>query len=1192
MKNKRTALFHSIVSLLLCVSMLVGTTFAWFTDSVTTGINTIASGVLDVELYHSNAAVSNERVDSNTKLFMDLQGKPILWEPGVVSYENLRITNEGDLALAYQLAINTANENYIIDLSGAQYGLSQILKVGVVENGITATDRAGVVASVEDTNWTTLANFLRNGSLLPEGEGESEKTWGIVIYWEPGENDNLWNLNNGKRLNEGTELSIDLGVKLIATQMESESDSFNNEYDSNAKAEFFPGFQGGSADVAVTANDEGLTTDEVAMDGGDVSAVIPAGVHVAEGTNTLALSVNLKGASEANIQLSENEEMRPLDVHIDGVAAGNTTPMLITLKHYLSTGINTGALRLYHVENGVPVAMTQVANPINHNEFSYDPLTGDVTLALASFSEVAVIANNDNTWNGDAEAWTGSGTEADPYLIATAGHMAHFRNLVDGGNTFAGKYVKLNNNITLSNVNFDPIGWGYDYDGYTPNGMTFNGTFDGGNNFIFNLKQNGWEENDCGKTYSYGMDGGGLFASVVDATIQNLKISGADIVMECIDMGVLVGYSQGNCKYINIEIYNAKIANYQRSTGGVVGEVTCRRDENGKPVYEESVHTFENVKVHNDVVVGSLWGDFDASCGGVIGGRWDKDNTTKVVMDKVDVRCRLDVYNDVTAAYQWHAYRRAGMLIGNTDLGYGENRLAQAPFLTCTNVDIYYGDWANYTYCQFTNQSDASGNGLWYNNYPWVRVQAGENCSAYSNVRYGHPIINGNAVTDGNHSHDKDNGDECGASRPFNQLYGGGQGVYGQHTHPGVTVKNYRYSITYVNDSKVLAIKYVTDGEGVINPKDHDDQAEKLVAEWADKNITGSWEFGGWMNAGSTKVENIAADNTKDIVLYPYFNKPYTARFVDQQGNVIAWCLFHAEDLSMIEATKETAEDALPNPGEDLEFDYWAVQITDNEGNVTSSETYDKSKFAGYTHDVTIYPVYLYKGDVNLVPVDNDSDGIVNYYQVAGYSNPDGQAMVEIPASVNGIPIRQINENAFSSYDGVHSIVVPNGVTIGKNAFTSGNSFGRGEEITIYFEGTKAQWDALEKLDGWNYGIGTNSRVFFIKDGKVNTEEGYLEVNSNKWVAKTDFAAVKEQYTGHCDCKESTTGDNAHIYVDANGNVMKHNDAGTPVNNSGVEIYLKESGALFWKEYTLTDGSNTYYRFRPDAIYWEDVTVN
>ena len=139
MKRKNQFLY-SVLSLLLCVAMLMGTTYAWFTDSVESGLNTIAAGNLDVELYHSNAAVQNEKVDASTELFMDLNGKDILWEPGVVSYENLRVVNEGDLALAYQLALNTANENYIVDpATGAQYGLSQVLQVGVVEGGTDST---------------------------------------------------------------------------------------------------------------------------------------------------------------------------------------------------------------------------------------------------------------------------------------------------------------------------------------------------------------------------------------------------------------------------------------------------------------------------------------------------------------------------------------------------------------------------------------------------------------------------------------------------------------------------------------------------------------------------------------------------------------------------------------------------------------------------------------------------------------------------------------------------------------------------------------------------------------------------------------------------------------------------------------------------------------------------------------------
>lgn len=1196
MKHKRRtkrALINSVISLLICFSMLLGTTFAWFTDEVVSGMNTISAGNLDVELYHSNAAVSNERVDSTTKLFLDLQGDTILWEPGVVSYENLSIANEGDLALAYQMAINTANENFVMEDNTARYGLSQILKVGVVPNGITATDRASVVASVDAANWTTLENFLYSGNLLPEGVGESETVLGVVIYWEAGENDNRWNLNNGKTLNEGDVLSIDLGIELVATQKDNEADSFNEEYDKNAPAELFSGFQGGIANAIVSADDRSLTTAEVAIAGGDVSAVIPEGVKIADETTSLKLSVDLKEVSEANIQLNENEEMRPLDVHIEGVAEDNDTPMLITLKHYLSAGINTGALRMYHVENGATVAMTQVTNPVNHNEFSYDPLTGDVTLALASFSEVAVVADTNNPWDGTTEtAYTGNGTEADPYLIANADQLAYFRTQVDNGNSFEGKFVKLNNNIYLSNQNFDPIGWGYknaahnrkDVAGNNMSGKVFMGTFDGNGKTIFDLYQSGWDlEETNGIDYTYTNCGFGLFAAASGATFKDLTINGAFVRVECVEAGVLVGLSQNSCTYNNIEIHNAKIANYQRPAGGLIGEVSG-----------EGTTTITGVTIGSDVVVGSLWGDFDAPCGGVIGARWDDaGEDPQIKMTNVEVGCRMDVYSDVTSAYQWYAYRRAGMLIGNTELTAENNEhLAAAPFLTCENVKIYYGDWAAYHYCQFTNQDDS-----WCNNYPWVRVEAGENCSAYSNPRYGQPVIGGVTVSSDNHNC---TGEHLMELR-FNQLYGGGQGVYGQPKHDGVEIVNYRYSITYVNDYQVLAIKYVTETGAVSTANG---AAQDLVEKWASANITGTWNFGGWMNAGSTKVETIPAGNTNNIVLYPYFNKPYTARFVDQQGNVIAWCFFHAEDTSKLEPTRAIAEAALPDLGEQLKFDYWEVQRTNNEGNVISKVEYNKDAFADYEQDVTIYPVYKYEGDVKLIPVDTDSDGIINYYQVAGYSNPNGQALVKIPDSVNGIPVTEINGGAFSSYDGVHSIIIPKDVTnIGNNAFAEKWGIGDGgETITIYYAGSYADWLKIEPSFGsnWESGISESSRIFFLNGGNtVDVSQGYLQAKLNgytqnnkniSWTPASISSSIIVEYTGYCDCSISTTGDTAHTYVDASGNVMKHNDDGTPINSNGIVIEYKRKN-IFSNYKLTTDDDDTYYRYRPDKAYWEGVTA-
>ena len=130
MKRKnlaRNALFTSIISLLLCVSMLVGTTFAWFTDSVVSGTNVIASGNLDVALYHSNKADKGEAVTSETILFDDVK----LWEPGAVAYENFVIANEGTLALKYQMTLNALNATE----TSEGKTLSDVLQVAVVKGG-------------------------------------------------------------------------------------------------------------------------------------------------------------------------------------------------------------------------------------------------------------------------------------------------------------------------------------------------------------------------------------------------------------------------------------------------------------------------------------------------------------------------------------------------------------------------------------------------------------------------------------------------------------------------------------------------------------------------------------------------------------------------------------------------------------------------------------------------------------------------------------------------------------------------------------------------------------------------------------------------------------------------------------------------------------------------------------------------
>ena len=739
-KSTKRALLSSALALFLCFSMLLGTTFAWFTDEVTSAGNMIMAGSLQIDLLHKIGANEWKSLDENPdhKIFNYDR-----WEPGYTRVEVLKAENLGSLALQYKLSLTFEEGSATLGANGEN--LADVIGVYVSYGEYTDASYAEIKTNGKWSYKGTLTEVMASplsfigGELLPEGKtleansavstAEKEQTVSIALHMDEEAGNGYQKLSLGN-----------VYVTLTATQWSYENDAFGSDYDQNAAADFYAGFQGGSAGAAVNSDADGKTTEEVTMDGGDVSAVIPTGVQVADGTTSLKLDVTLKTDSESNIQLAENEKMRPVDVHIEGVAQGNTVPMLITLKHYLTTGINTGAIKMYHVENGVTVPMTQVATPVNHNEFSYDPLTGDVTLALASFSEVAIIADTTNTWNGNvATAFAGgNGTEATPYLIANADQLAYFRNEVDGGRNFDNEFVKLNNNIYLSKVNFDPIGWGYEYNDWNVGdkpGKPFKGTFDGGYYnkqgdlccyTIFDLRQSGWDliNAGTGEAYTYTNCGFGLFAAAADATFKNLTIYGADIRVECVETGILVGLSQGSCTYENINVHNSKAANYQRPVGGLIGEIS--------PLNGGGETKITKVEIGSDVVIGSLWGDFDAPCGGVIGARWDDSNTTTVVMKNVEVGCRMDVYSDVTSAYQWYAYRRAGMLIGNTEQTDKDNKhLAAADFLTCLKDDegkptvkVYYGDWAAYHYCQFTNQDNS-----WCNNYPWVRVEEGENCS-------------------------------------------------------------------------------------------------------------------------------------------------------------------------------------------------------------------------------------------------------------------------------------------------------------------------------------------------------------------------------------------------------------------------------------------------------------------------------
>jgi len=236
-KSTKRALLMSALSLLMCISMFIGSTFAWFTDSVTSANNVIHSGTLDVVLeYKTNWSDEWTTVDENTKLFKD----GALYEPGYTEVVYLRVSNAGSLALKYMLSFNIANEESSTNVYNEEFKLSDYLQIGSYgqdeySSGANYADilmpimfgnREKALESV-DLNTLSSANpIIRDNVPLLPGE-DTAQVYALVLTMPEA-------VGNEANTKVGVEAPyIELGIRLYATQYTHEEDSFDNQYDAN-----------------------------------------------------------------------------------------------------------------------------------------------------------------------------------------------------------------------------------------------------------------------------------------------------------------------------------------------------------------------------------------------------------------------------------------------------------------------------------------------------------------------------------------------------------------------------------------------------------------------------------------------------------------------------------------------------------------------------------------------------------------------------------------------------------------------------------------------------------------------------------------------------------------------------------------------------------------------------------------------
>mgnify|MGYP000434067592 FL=1 len=143
-KSTKRALLGSVVAMVLCLAMLVGATFAWFTDTASTGVNKIQAGNLDVQLVDENGNSLEGKTLEFKKAANAAEGEAVLWEPGC-TYElpAVYVKNNGNLALKYKVTITgingSAKLNDVIDwtINDADLSADHSLAAGASSEALT-----------------------------------------------------------------------------------------------------------------------------------------------------------------------------------------------------------------------------------------------------------------------------------------------------------------------------------------------------------------------------------------------------------------------------------------------------------------------------------------------------------------------------------------------------------------------------------------------------------------------------------------------------------------------------------------------------------------------------------------------------------------------------------------------------------------------------------------------------------------------------------------------------------------------------------------------------------------------------------------------------------------------------------------------------------------------------------------------
>ena len=213
MRTTKQSLTLSLTALLLCFSMLLGTTYAWFTDSATSSGNIIQSGELDIEMYWSDSIASGEWTDASKGPIFTYDN----WEPGYTDIKYIKVKNAGNLAFNWRLSIAP---------QGDVTKLAEVIDVYFVNPVTQSIDTLSGLSKVGRLSDVIENKTYTSGALLPKGEVKSgydteEVVLAVIFHMD----DTAGNEYQALSIGDG------FSVTLIASQLNYEVDSFGSSYD-------------------------------------------------------------------------------------------------------------------------------------------------------------------------------------------------------------------------------------------------------------------------------------------------------------------------------------------------------------------------------------------------------------------------------------------------------------------------------------------------------------------------------------------------------------------------------------------------------------------------------------------------------------------------------------------------------------------------------------------------------------------------------------------------------------------------------------------------------------------------------------------------------------------------------------------------------------------------------------------------